>query len=324
MRRILTLFLSGVVLSTTSCNKEIEFIPLAMPTPKEEIAGNFEPFNVTISKDTYKTGEQVRFYFTGETESIDFFSGEIYRQYEYKDSRIVDGVFNKPTITFSTLVNPAPILKNFHFLVSNDFNPGSTPTYSDITNSTWKSIDFPYSTVANTWTPAGTFDLSEYVVPGKPLYFAFKYVNSFSTGTTPAHLAYYWYVRAISFKNKVTDDQSVELSNQTNSGFVEIQSNITTKGTYSWLADRFMLLGNRTAPAGAEHWAVSKAIYPTSVETGGDNPIPIKSPGAVRLVSYNQVYSKPGIYKAHFVVKQKNPDGTFSNTLKSVDVTVTD
>jgi hypothetical protein len=324
MRRILTLFLSGVVLSTTSCNKEIEFIPLAMPTPKEEVAGNFEPFNVTISNDTYKKGEQVRFYFTGETESIDFYSGEFLRQYEYKDSRIIDGAFNNPTISFNTLINPAPILKNFHFLVSNDYNPGPTPAYSDITNSTWTAIDFPISTIGNKWTASGTLDLSNYVVKGKPLYFAFKYVNSFNPTSPSVHLAYYWYVQAISFKNKVTNDKSVELSNQTNSGFVEIQQNMTTKGSYTWLADRFMLLGNRNAPAGTEHWVVSKAIYPMPVETGGDKPVPIKSPGGTKLISYTQVYSESGVYKAYFIVKQKNLDGTFSNMIKIVNVTVTD
>lgn len=321
MRRILTLFLSGVVLSTTSCNKEIEFIPLAMPTPKEEVAGNFEPFDVKISKTTYQTGEQVKFNFTGDAESINFFSGEIYRQYEYKDSRIVD-VFN-PVMSFNTLVNVLPIVRNFQFLVSNDYNPGSTPVYSDLTSSTWHSIDFPITAVANNWKATGDLDLSAYVVPGKPLYFAFKYINSFTNATPPVHLAYYWYVRGLSLKNKITSDQSVELSNQTNSGFVEIQGNLTTKGTYYWAADRFYLLGNKSAPAGSEHWVVSKAINPSQVETGGDIPVPIKSPGASRLISYNQVYSKQGTYKAHFVVKQKNLDGTFSNIIKSVDVTVT-
>ncbi|MNL55101.1 hypothetical protein D3C87_1784810 [compost metagenome] len=99
---------------------------------------------------------------------------------------------------------------------------------------------------------------------------------------------------------------------------------MTTKGSYTWQADRFMLLGNKNAPAGTEHWVVSKAIYPTSVETGGDKPIPIKSPGGTKLISYTQVYSKKGIYKAYFIVKQKNLDGTFSNIIKTVDVTVTD
>lgn len=320
MRKTLTLLLSGVILSTTACNKEIEFIPLAMPTPKEEAAGNFEAFDVKISKDTYLTGEQVRFYFTGETESIDFYSGEIYRQYEYKDSRIVD-VF-KPFLSFSTLINPLPIVNNFYCLVSNDFNPGATPSYSDISKSTWHLINFSYPTAANSWKAAGSFDLSPYVVPGKPLYFAFKYLNSFSSANPPAHLAYYWYVKDISLKNKLPTDQMIEIGNQTNSGFIEIQGNTVTKGTYFWGADRFYLLGNKNAPAGTEHWVVSKAFNASPFDIGGDVPLPIKSPGAPKLISYNQVYTKPGTYKAHFIVKQKKPDGSFLTTIKSVNVPV--
>lgn len=321
MRKTLTLLLSGVILSATSCNKEIEFIPLAMPTPIEDAKGNFEPFDVKISKDTYLAGEQVRFYFTGETESIDFYSGEIYRQYEHKDSRIVN-VF-KPFLSFSTLVNPFPLANNFYCLVSNNFTPSATPSYSDISNSTWHSVNFTYPTAGNAWKAAGSVDLSPYVVEGKPLYFAFKYVNSFSNATPPAHLPYFWYVRDISLKNKLPTDQMVEIGNQTTSGFIEIQGNATTKGTYSWGADRFYLLGNKNAPAGTEHWAVSKAFNASPFDIGGDDPLPIKSPGAPKLISYSQVYTKPGTYKAYFVVKQKNPDGTLLTTTKSVDVPVT-
>ncbi|MNR48166.1 hypothetical protein D3C85_1673670 [compost metagenome] len=60
------------------------------------------------------------------------------------------------------------------------------------------------------------------------------------------------------------------------------------------------------------------------VETGGDKPVPIKSPGGTKLISYTQVYSESGVYKAYFIVKQKNLDGTFSNMIKIVNVTVTD
>ncbi len=322
MKKILHLILLGIFLNITSCNKAIEFTPLAMPVAEDEVVAAFEPFSVTTSAPTYKTGEPVRFYFTGNTESIDFYSGEKYHQYDYKDGRI-DAIFN-PFITFNLLSNPIPPgVKNFYLMVSTNYNPATTATYADIGNSTWENVPIGYPTVANTWTSAGTIDLSKYVVEGKPLYIGFKYVNTFSTATPPVHQAYYWYVRNLLLNNKLPNNTNVELASQTTAGFVDIQQNLVSKGTYTVSADRFVLVGNKNATAGTEHWAVSKAFISSPFQIGGDLPIPIKSIGASKLISYSQTYSKPGAYSAHFVIKQKNAAGTVEDLLKTVNISIT-
>jgi hypothetical protein len=329
MKKNLTQLLLGIILFACSCNKEIEFIPLNTQAI-EESTEKYEPFEVKLLNEQYTVGEPVKFYFTGNTESIDFYSGEKYHQYEFKDGRIGD--YLNPILTWQTYNNNNPReVNNFVLMVSNDLVPtGGTPTapkpvLNDIKAATWTNLSskmiYPTTSI---YVPQGENNLSAYTEDDKPLYIAFKYTVSYSQATTPAFLAYTWYVRDFKLVNRLPDASNLILALHDSSLFTAVNENPSFPATWGiTVADRFTIVGNKNAPNGTATWIVSNAFYASkNIDLGPDLPINIKSPQSSKLLSYSQIYTKAGNYKAHFVVKQKNKEGVIESFLKTVDVTV--
>jgi hypothetical protein len=229
-------------------------------------------------------------------------------------------------ISFQLLANPFPsVVKNFQLMVSTDYVPSATPTFADVDKATWTNVTMTLPVIANTWINAGTHDLSRYVVEGKPLYIGFRYVNSFTAATPPVHLNYYWYVRSLVINNKLPNGSNKLMGSQATTVFDQVQEDLVNKGTITVLADRFLLVGNSRAAAGTEHWMVSPKFEANEpFQIGGDKPLPIKSQGGSKLLSFSQAYTKPGSYTAHFVVKQKNAEGIVKDILMPVNVTITE
>ncbi|MCF3108748.1 DUF5017 domain-containing protein [Niabella sp. CC-SYL272] len=158
--------MAGIVL--VSCQKELAEV--AVPD-----------FDVTTTELTVKAGTPAVFKFSGAAAMVSFYPGEIYKDYQYKDGRIVDVAGKGLTLSFSNGVaagNPAGTQANqFSILLSTDFS-GNYADLASVKAATWVNITDSFA-LANSaaMVATRTVDLSRYVVAGKPVYFALRYIN---------------------------------------------------------------------------------------------------------------------------------------------------
>ncbi|MCD2422458.1 DUF5017 domain-containing protein [Niabella pedocola] len=138
-------------------------------------------FDVTTTELSVKAGAPAVFKFSGTATMVSFYPGEVYKDYAYKDGRMIDAAGKGLTLSFSSGVaagNPAGTQANqFSVLLSTDFN-GNYADLAGVKAATWINITDSF-TLANSATMVATrtVDLSKYVVAGKPVYFALRYIN---------------------------------------------------------------------------------------------------------------------------------------------------
>ncbi|WP_018626278.1 DUF5017 domain-containing protein [Niabella aurantiaca] len=138
-------------------------------------------FDVTVTALTVKAGTPAVFGFSGRAATVAFYPGEIYRDYNYRSGRRVDVAGKGLALSFSNGVaagNPAGTQANqFSILLSTDFD-GNYADLAGVKAATWVNItdSFALATSA-TMVATQAADLSKYVVAGKPVYFALRYIN---------------------------------------------------------------------------------------------------------------------------------------------------
>ena len=112
---------------------------------KKLIVKDAPDFSVSIvdSVTTYKAGAPVTFRIQGSADVISFYSGEIFRDYAFKDGREVDVTGKGLTLSFRSGLapgTPAGTQKNqFSILVSNNFS-GDYTDLAKVKAATWKNI----------------------------------------------------------------------------------------------------------------------------------------------------------------------------------------
>src|SRR5690606_12054896 len=101
-----------------------------------------------------KADERVRFVLEGNPEAIDFYTGELYRQYEFKDGR-VGTVFN-PILSFMVHTPSHTRRDQFFVLVSKDFD-GDYSSLNSVKSATWQDVTskMTFPSAASTYTSAG-------------------------------------------------------------------------------------------------------------------------------------------------------------------------
>jgi len=148
---------------------------------KKLIVKDAPDFTVTTEAATYKAGEPVKFDIQGSADIISFYSGETYHDYMFRNGRTVDVAGQGLALSFKSGVapgNPPGTQTNqFSILVSTDFN-GNYSDLASVKAATWTDItdSFTLGTTA-TLVPSDTVNLSKFVVSGKPVYFALRYIN---------------------------------------------------------------------------------------------------------------------------------------------------
>jgi hypothetical protein len=318
MKKVFQLFLAATIFFSTSCSKEEDS---SSPIDK---GGNDEvpivkEFNVTTEGTTFKVGERVRFTLEGDPEAINFYSGEMFQQYAFKDGR-VGTVFN-PLLSFSLYTPSNTRRDQFFVMVSNDFD-GDYSSLTSVKEATWVNVTnkMTFPSLANTYTSSGNMDLSEYTESGKPFYFAFKYVNAVNPDNSVSALA--WTVRNVSLKNALQTGL-INLAGTNTSDFsFQVVKQSANSGTVNLTAtDRFPMTGNVNAPR-EEFWAVSKAFEGEEIELGGDKPVPIKSIGNSKLSSYSFVYNKQGVYPVTFEATVREADGSSRLVTKNIELNI--
>ena len=208
------IFLFGLVLMA-SCQKKL-------------IVKDAPDFSVSIdAATTYKAGTPVVFKLQGDADVISFYSGEIYREYAFKDGREVGVAGQGLNLNFNSAVapgSPAGTQTNqFSLLVSTNFN-GNYDNLASVKAATWTNITdrFTLGTSA-TFLASGKKDISDLLVAGKPIYFALRYINKPQIDNG---FARQWMVENFTLtSNAMLNNVPVTISNQVYAGFRIVDEN---------------------------------------------------------------------------------------------------
>lgn len=201
-------------------------------------------FQVRPESTTYQVGEPVRFIIEGNADMISFYSGEATRDYAFREGRTVDVADEGATVQFASAVaDGGTQTDQLTFLASTDFN-GNYESLSSVQAATWTDITdrFTYGTKA-TFVASTTKDISDLLVPGSSIYFAFRYV------TKPQEtngLARNWQIQSFQLiSNKSFNDVKVTITDQAHAGFRIVDQDPENAPSRSVITTtRVSLLGN--------------------------------------------------------------------------------
>lgn len=176
---------------------------------------------------TYKAGTPVIFNLEGDADVISFYSGEIFRDYAFREGREVDVAGQGFNLAFRSAVapgTPAGTQANqFSLLASTNFS-GNYNDLASVKAATWTDITdrFTLGTSA-TFVASGTQDISDLLVAGKPIYFALKYINKPQVANG---FARQWMVESFTLtSNAMLNNAAVTISDQVHVGFRIVDQN---------------------------------------------------------------------------------------------------
>jgi hypothetical protein len=218
----------GSLFLLASCDKEID-----VETPD---------FNIIPDKTTAQAGEQILFTVQGNADIISFYSGEPTRDYAFREGRIIDVANDDVTLEFSSAVTGGSQEDQLTFLASTDFN-GNYDDLESVKSATWIDITDRFTFGSSSSFVSSSQDISDLLEPGKPIYFAFRYV------TLPQEengLARTWMIQNFSLNSKKQfNDSELTIANQVYSGFrIVDQDPVNTPSRSTITTTRVSLLGN--------------------------------------------------------------------------------
>lgn len=313
-------------------------------------------FEVTTSKPTYKVGEEVQFNFNGGADMIAFYPGQAPNDYAYKEGRVIDISEEGVELLFQTAVTLGTQTNQLSVMASTDFD-GNYDDFASVEKATWTDITskFVYGT-STTFRASNTGDLSDLVVPGKPLYIAFKYV------TRPQKdngVVRQWQIQSFVLRSKAQfNGAPITIANQVAAGFrIVDQNKINAPARSSITSTRVTLWGNlyktkddpmfdpanpiydRLSPSfdpeakfvpfdstsiyndyPSENWAISAPLSVDQVDLGPDWSIAVKGK-ETQPKEFLHTYTAAGTYKAYFIATNGNKNGT-QRVVKEVEVTI--
>ena len=198
---------------------------------------------VSTESSTYQVGESVRFKIDGNADMIAFYSGEPTNDYAYKDGRVIDVSQGAVALSFTSAVTGGTQADQLTLLASNDFD-GNYENLASVKEATWVDITdrFTFGSSA-TFVPSTVQDVSDLVVPGKPLYFAFRYLTRPQAANG---LARTWMIQTFEINSSILfNDAQVKITDQANAGFRIIdQEPVNAPARSTITTTRISLLGN--------------------------------------------------------------------------------
>jgi hypothetical protein len=299
MKKLYIILLACIVLS---CSKEMEV--------------NEPKFEVTTKKLTYKVGEAINFNFTGRVENITFYSGLPGADYTFKDRTELQG--GTPQISLNTQYGGGGTqINSLKLMVTTEL---TALTKEAVIAADWTDITSRATITTNTTVvPSGTMNLSDIAKPGKPLYFALKFVGA----QDPTKAAGNWIIPAFNASTLLTDGTILPIANLQNAGWLAFSikndaNSWTARGNP--IADLVVIGGGPNAPE-SEDWFITKPLFFTKVAP--DKGLAIQYISSNTLSSYKFAgYTQPGKYKAAFVASNANADGQKS-IVRQIEITVT-
>lgn len=278
-----------------------------------EIVVDEPEFDVVVDKLQYKANDQVVFNFKGNPDIITFFSGEVKKEYKYREGRIVPP--GKLTMSFNSSTWYGTRQNQLTLFVSTDFN-GNYTSINDVKAATWTPItNRAVLGTSSTYVPSGNISLDDLVVDGKPMYILFKYIDDPSLPGTPNNCLI----------------QNFKVNSETVLGVEQVIGLTGWKLIYegpkdparSSISTATITLRNNNPPGDyTVDWCISAPITTGAVNLGPDRPIAIKGSKQTDMLSYVYEYTKPGTYEAYFVAKNANIKGS-KEVVKKIELTIT-
>lgn len=299
-------FIVSLPLALFSCSKEIR------------LTGGTPDFNVSTSSATFQAGKEVVFNLEGNAGLISFYSGEPLKEYAFKDGRVLDG--GPLNLSFTSAVTGGTQTNQFSIVASTNFN-GNYDDFASIQAATWTNITnrFTLGTSA-TFANSTVKDIADLVVPGKPLYIAYKYVTQ---PQTTAGAGRSWMVQTFSLKS-TTSIGDIVLGDMATATF-RIVNQLSGAGRSTLTATRLTLLSNVYDASNDpyhEIWGISKPMYADKIDLGPDRSVAIKGLADPPLKSYAYTFTKAGTYKVTFVAANVNIDKS-ETVVKELTLTIT-
>jgi len=277
-----------------------------------------EPVNVDFSVNTtdviVNVTDSVTFNLQGYADIIAFYSGEAGNEYANRQRTDVDGLGLRLTIASRVLYGAQE--KNLKLLLSTKFS--GIYKASDVQESDWIDITdkFTWSTAASggiaaTTTTSGPVDLTDYIVPGKPIYFGYRYESE--AATTAATAGRTWRLPTFKLEAITEDGKANEIANVLTAGWtaVPIVSAVTKpENTSYWTiraSDPYLWFTPNSTLEPHLHWMITAPFMPTAIKP--DKSKTIKAFIDKMNSTYKYAFKKAGKYKVTFVGINVNNHG---------------
>ena len=219
-------------------------------------------FDVTAESTSVKAGEDVKFKITGgESQNISFYSGELLKQFEANTGRIVDVAGQGATLAFTSSVQVGTQANQVSILASTNFN-GDYSSLAKVKAATWVDITNRFKLGTGTaFLASGTVDVSDLILAGKPIFFAFRY-NTKAQATNG--IARQWFIQTFTLNSKklLENTLTLTIADQASTGF-RIVDDLSDKAPAlsSVTATRLTLQGNTYLHAGLPQFDPTNPIF---------------------------------------------------------------
>jgi hypothetical protein len=265
-------------------------------------------FSVTTESLNFKAGQEITFRFSGNPDNITFYSGM--EGYRYDSIGKPVAQYGSPSLEFysATRVGPGTI----KLLMTSDL---TDLTVQNIGAANWIDIsDRANFAMIASLTPSGKINLSDLVVPDRPVRFAFKFDGPSSSTTLPP----VWTIGQFNLYSTFLSGNTATLQTlgSLQWSVFDVKNQIST-----WIVTTTLRIdaGARNAPDN-EDWVVSNSVDLMSKVEVYEFGIPLKNI-TNKLTEYKHTYTKPGTYKVVFVGKNANADGS-KEVVKTLMLTI--
>lgn len=294
-------FCFSLVFALISCSK----LPVEEPD-----------LQITTSNTQVKLGDTTFFNLSGYADYINFYSGETGRNYYRKDSNTATS--GAPEFQFmSNVQTGATTINNLSVLVSTDFD--GVFTAPSVTKASWTNITGRLTLgTSATNVSSGVVNLNDLKVEGKPMYVAFRY-NS----TDPATLKQrQWTISTFQFRTRFpSGDVYTHAASNADAGFGTVG---VAGDSANWVSGTSLThVGLNAGFPGDDDWAISRSFDLNRIASDAAGVTVVKNLALTGVVPpvFSWVYTKPGTYKAVFVVRNANRSGN-KELIKEFVITV--
>jgi len=166
---------------------------------------------------------------------------------------------------------------------------------------------------------SGPVDLSEYAVPGKPLFIAYKFLSV----TDPARAAGVWIINTFTASTLLPDGSALPVANNATAEYsiFNFQNETAWYTRFYENETQALIIGGGPGGPVNDDWLITKPLFFTQVPP--DAGFPIQNIGTDKLEEHIFVYDTPGTYKVTFVASNYTAD-EFEEVKKEFEITITE
>ncbi|TZF83003.1 DUF5017 domain-containing protein [Pedobacter sp. BS3] len=281
-------------------------------------------FNVSTEQTVYAVGERIKFTIEGSPDMINFYSGSNGNDYAYHDKeRIYDIV---PKLSFRAAKFAGNNSDCAELLYTTDFD--GNYTYDNVKAVNWINISNrftipPIVGTAASFSDAGTADISDLVVEGKPICFAWHCKTNEASQRTRFQVTDF----NVNGENQNDSDLSGVLYSQAQLSFqwvlnADAANQASNKPSVTNTLVYWDGIFDNTAGPLKEGYAVSAPVtISDQINLGLDKPQVIKSIQNENMTEFYYTFDKAGEYEVAFVGYNVNYKGK-KEAVKKIKLTI--